>query len=66
MKVYAVRDIAGYERYDKVKVYDIYTNYDNGQVMFLVWSPKLEKWMWIGAEMFVPYLAWLEDDDERD
>lgn len=62
MKVYARDDIAGYERYDDVKVYDIYTNDDSRQIMFLVWSPKLEKWMWIGSEMFIPYLPWLGED----
>ena len=62
MKVYAVRDIAGYKMGDEVQVF--HAKDIDGETYFLVWSKNLKMWCYYRPENFAPYPFWMGDDDE--
>lgn len=64
MTVYAVRDIARYQKGDEVQVF--HAKDIDGETYFLVWSKNLKMWCYYRPENFAPYPFWMEDDDGKD
>ena len=62
MKVYAVRDIAGYKKGDEVQVF--HAKEIDGDTWFMIWSKNIKKWGFYKPENFAPYPFWMEDDNE--
>lgn len=60
MKVYAVRDIAGYKKGDEVQVF--HAKEVDGETRFMIWSTNLKMWGFYKPENFAPYPFWMEED----
>lgn len=62
MKVYAVCEIGGYYKGQKVKVYKI-KEIEN-RLLFLIWNKNLNMWCWYQATYFAPYPFWKTEDED--
>lgn len=62
MKVYAVRDIAGYKKGDEVQVF--HAKEVDGETWFMIWSKNTKKWGFYKPENFAPFLRQFREGGE--